>query len=88
MHRAATCTVRTLTLNSPITNYTKDEISESGITELDLTDEVIEKYSEMANIAPKAITEIHAPLQMSIPNIIHILILMKTESLIWVLSHR
>lgn len=57
MHRAATCTVRTLTLNSPITNYTKDEISESGITELDLTDEVIEKYSEMANIAPKAITE-------------------------------
>ena len=57
MHRAATCSVRTLTLNSPITNYTKDEISESGITELDLTDEVIEKYSEMANIAPKAITE-------------------------------
>ena len=57
MHRAATCSVRTLTLNSPITNYTKDEISESGITELDLTDEVIEKYSKMANIAPKAITE-------------------------------
>lgn len=57
MHQAATCSVRTLTLNSLITNYTKDKISESGITELDLTDEVIEKYSEMANIAPKAITE-------------------------------
>ena len=57
MHRAATSHVLKLSLNSPITNYTKDEISESGITELDLTDEVIEKYSEMANIAPKAITE-------------------------------
>lgn len=57
MHRAATSHVLKMTLNSPITNYTKDEISESGITELDLTDEVIEKYSEMANIAPKAITE-------------------------------
>lgn len=57
MHRAATSHVLKLSLNSPITNYTKDEISESGITELDLTDEVIEKYSEMANIAAKAITE-------------------------------
>lgn len=57
MHRAATSHVLKMSLNSPITNYTKDEISESGITELDLTDEVIEKYSEMANIAPKAITE-------------------------------
>lgn len=53
IHRAATSHVLKMTLNSPITNYTKDEISESGITELDLTDEVIEKYSEMANIAPK-----------------------------------
>ena len=50
MHRAATSHVLKMSLNSPITNYTKD-------TELDLTDEVIEKYSEMANIAPKAITE-------------------------------
>lgn len=57
MHRAATSHVLKMSLNSPITNYTKDKISESGITELDLTDEVIEKYSEMANIAPKAITE-------------------------------
>lgn len=57
MHRAATSHVLKMSLNSPITNYTKDEISESGIIELDLTDEVIEKYSEMANIAPKAITE-------------------------------
>lgn len=57
IHRAATSHVLKMTLNTPITNYTKDEISESGITELDLTDEVIEKYSEMANIAPKAITE-------------------------------
>lgn len=57
IHRAATSHVLKMTLNSPITNYTKDIISESGITELDLTDEVIEKYSEMANIAPKAITE-------------------------------
>ena len=57
MHRAATSHVLKLSLNSPIANYTKDEISESSITELDLTDEVIEKYSEMANIAPKAITE-------------------------------
>ena len=57
IHRAGTSHVLKMLLNSPITNYTKDEISESGITELDLTDEVIEKYSEMANIAPKAITE-------------------------------
>lgn len=57
IHRAGTSHVLKMSLNSPITNYTKDEISESGITELDLTDEVIEKYSEMANIAPKAITE-------------------------------
>lgn len=57
MHRTATSHVLKMTLNSPITNYTKDIISESGITELDLTDELIEKYSEMANIAPKAITE-------------------------------
>lgn len=57
IHSAGTSHVLKMSLNSPITNYTKDEISESGITELDLTDEVIEKYSEMANIAPKAITE-------------------------------
>ena len=57
IHRAGTSHVLKMSLNTPITNYTKDEISESGITELDLTDEVIEKYSKMANIAPKAITE-------------------------------
>ena len=57
IHRAGTSHVLKMSLNSPITNYTKDKISESGITELDLTDEVIEKYSEMANISPKAITE-------------------------------
>ena len=57
IHRAGTSHVLKMSLNTPITNYTKDKISESGITELDLTDEVIEKYSKMANIAPKAITE-------------------------------
>lgn len=88
MHRAATSHVLKMTLNSPITNYTKDEISESGITELDLTDEVIEKYSEMANIAPKAITENTRPFaNVDSENRSHFMF-DENGKLVWVLSHR
>ena len=57
IHRTGTSHVLKMTLTSPITNYTKDIISEDGFTELDLTDEVAEKYGTMVNADKKSLTE-------------------------------
>ena len=61
VHRTATSSVRTITLNSPITKYTEDRISDGGFTELELTEEVAEQYSTMLDIHPKNLTENTVP---------------------------
>lgn len=61
MHRTCTSHVLTLTLNSPITNYTEDKISKDGFTELELTKEVAEEYSTMVNIASRNLAGNTAP---------------------------
>lgn len=61
MHRTGTSHVLTLTLNSPITNYTDDKISKDGFTELELTKEVTNEYANMVNIGSKHLAGNTAP---------------------------
>lgn len=61
MHRTGTSHVLSLTLNSPITNYTEDKISKDGFTELELTKEVANEYSTMVNIASRNLAGDTAP---------------------------
>ncbi|MGN0610933.1 MAG: hypothetical protein ACI4JI_04035 [Ruminiclostridium sp.] len=61
IHRTATSSILTITLNSPITNYTDDKISKDGFTELELTKEVTNEYANMVNIGSKHLAGNTAP---------------------------
>ncbi len=61
VHRTATSHVLTMTLNSPITNYTENNISGDGFTELELTKEVAKEYSTMVNVDSRNLSGNTAP---------------------------
>ncbi len=61
IHTTGASHVLTLTLNSPITNYTEDKISKDGFTELELTKEVAKEYSTMVNVDSRNLAGNTAP---------------------------